>query len=365
MMQPTLPLKVSIVRPLGRGGRGGIDRIVDNEFATIDPNVVEIKETVTRGKGAIIFSPLYLGWGLVGLVWRRLMGQVDLVHINLSSHGSVFRKRFVFLLCQALGLPYTIHLHGSRFRQFWDGLPAKQSATLAIHFENAARVFVLGQVWKEYVQAKSPRSRIEILLNGTFPPTPVRENQLNTDSIHILFLGFIGSRKGTPELVRALEHLNGRQLPDWHATLAGNGEVEKCRNHIDKSGLTDRIALPGWVDSAGVATLLQSADILVLPSHDENLPMSVIEGMAYGLAVVTTPVGATESLIQDEKTGLLVPPGDVSKLADGLGRLISDPPFRAKLGAAAQIFHAQHLDIYIHSKNLTAAWQAIRKERLL
>ena len=79
-------------------------------------------------------------------------------------------------------------------------------------------------------------------------------------------------------------------------------------------GLVSRVAVPGWVGSDGVERLIANSSILVLPSFVENLPMSVIEGMAAGLAVVATPVGAVEEIIEHEKTGLLIPPGDVRRV---------------------------------------------------
>src|SRR5690606_38241464 len=98
------------------------------------------------------------------------------------------------------------------------------------------------------------------------------------------------------------------------ATIAGDGDVEEMRTKAAGLGIAGRVAFPGWVGPAEVAELIASADILALPSFAENLPVSVIEGMADGLAVVATPVGAVEDILTSEKSGLLVPPGDVDAL---------------------------------------------------
>ncbi|MFY9658503.1 MAG: glycosyltransferase, partial [Methylocystis sp.] len=124
-------------------------------------------------------------------------------------------------------------------------------------------------------------------------------------------------------------------------------------------GLEERIELPGWVGPEEARRLLAEADILVLPSRDENLPMSVIEGMANGLAVVTTPVGAIEDIIIPEETGLLVPPGDARALAGALQRLILAPDLRAKLGSSARAFHAQHLEISAYYRRLLEIWREV------
>ena len=81
--------------------------------------------------------------------------------------------------------------------------------------------------------------------------------------------------------------------------------------------------IPEWLGPDETATLLRSADILVLPSFVENLPMVVIEGLAYDLAVVATPIGAVPEVIGHERNGLLVPVGDVEALAAALYRSIA------------------------------------------
>src|SRR3569623_3145391 len=124
-------------------------------------------------------------------------------------------------------------------------------------------------------------------------------------------------------------------LPGWRATIAGDGEVETARRVATEMGLDDRVDLPGWVGPEDVARLISEADVLVLPSFAENLPVSVIEGMASGLAVVATPVGAVEDIVTDEVSGLLVAPGDVDGLTRALTRVVSETALRARLGIDA------------------------------
>src|SRR5204863_6670367 len=94
----------------------------------------------------------------------------------------------------------------------------------------------------------------------------------------------------------------------------------------------------------------------VLPSFAENLPMSILEAFACGIAVIATPVGAVTDVITHETTGLLVPPGDVDALTDALRRLIADGKLREALGAAAKRDHAQYYEIGAYTSQLTAIW---------
>jgi glycosyltransferase involved in cell wall biosynthesis len=90
--------------------------------------------------------------------------------------------------------------------------------------------------------------------------------------------------------------------------------------------------------------------------------MSVIEAMAAGLAVVTTPVGAIEDIISNGETGLLVPPGDIDALTAALLRLLEDAALRRRLGEAARAAHAERLAIGPYVARLEAIWREVANE---
>ena len=292
-------------------------------------------------------------------VLARLAGaggsRPDVLHINLSSHGSTWRKLCLSGAARALRIPYVLHLHGSGFREFWQNASPRLSTAIGAMFLHADQTLVLGSVWRDFILEKVPQihGRIRVLPNavpaGVAPAVP-RE----AEEPLILFLGQIGPRKGVPQLVDALAAI--ADVTHWRAVIAGNGAVEQTRAVIAARGLGGRIELPGWVGPDEVRRLLASADILVLPSFEENLPMSVIEGMAHGLGIVTTPVGAVEDIITDGETGLLVPPGDTPALASALRRLVTDRALRANLGQAARTFHRHHLDIDAYVETLLQIW---------
>jgi len=101
------------------------------------------------------------------------------------------------------------------------------------------------------------------------------------------------------------------------------------------------------------------ADILVLPSHAEGLAMSVLEGLAHGLAVVTTPVGAHAEVIEPEMSGLLVPPGDVAALTEGLARVIEDRDLRARLQHGARRRFLEKFEVTAYAARLSALHVAL------
>jgi glycosyltransferase involved in cell wall biosynthesis len=139
--------------------------------------------------------------------------------------------------------------------------------------------------------------------------------------------------------------------------LAGDGEVEETRCKAAESGLADRIEVPGWVSATRASALLAEADILVLASHAENMPMSVLEALAHQVAVVTTPVGTTPEILVNGVSALLVPPGDVAALTAALGRLIDEPGLRAEIAAAGHAVFTHQLDIALAADRLTTLYR--------
>jgi glycosyltransferase involved in cell wall biosynthesis len=359
-------MHVVIATPLGEHGKGGVDRIMDviRSYAGAHPDpAFALHFLTTRGKGSILWSPAYLASAALRLIWLKATGRADVLHVNIGKRGSALRKLVLCSLARRLGLPYVLHLHGSEFSIYWDSVGPSLSARLEAAFNGAARTVVLGKVWAGYIAGRAPRARIEIVPNATLAPSPPPGDRPAAAAAHILFLGEIGPRKGVPELVAALAALPRDGA--WRATLAGNGAVDQTRGDVARLGLAEKVTVRGWAGPQDVERLLRDADVLVLPSHHENLPMSVIEGMAYGLAVVTTPVGAVPDIIVSGETGLLCPPGDPLSLAEALRTVVSDPGLRKRLGRAAQAFHRERLDAPAFVQRLKSVWaEASRAARL-
>ncbi|HEV2518031.1 MAG TPA: glycosyltransferase family 4 protein [Devosia sp.] len=354
---PTRTLNVLVATPAGGTGQGGIDRVMGAlkaELARSGNAAVNASFAATRGTGHIALAPFYLAGFMLKMLGLRLRGRLDLVHLNVASSGSTYRKLQIARLARLLGIPYVLHLHGAEYREFWKDDESRLSRSIKQMFEGAAATMVLGQVWRDFVAARAPGAaeRIVIVPNATARPS--LEHVGGGDKVHILFLGRIGDRKGVPQLGDALKRM--QQLDTWRATIGGDGHVDAARTKAAELGLADRVDLPGWVGPERVAELIATADIMVLPSFAENLPMSVIEAMASGLAVVATPVGAVPDIIRDGETGLLVPVGDVEALAAALTRLVEDAPLRQRLGTAALALHRERLDLAPYADTVTKVW---------
>jgi len=352
---------VLILLPGGLEHSGGIGRVMgyllDAWAGQADAPRTRVIDT--RGAGHIALAPLSFARALAQIGDAAFSGRVRRIHINLSSHGSTARKLVVAGLARLMGVKYLIHVHGSRFDVFVDGLPAVGKRMVRAMLEKAEVVVVLGDYWREFVVGRlgvSP-DKVRVIFNCV--PLPERLAEGSTDGVpHILFLGRLGERKGVPELLKALAHPAMQALP-WRATLAGDGEVDRFRAEAQRLGLGSRVDFPGWVDRAAVQALLHSADVVTLPSYKEGLPMSVIEGLANRIAVVATPAGATAEIIADGETGLLVPPGDADALALSLARVVADPALRRRLAQAGHDTFLEVMEASAIARRMTTLYQEL------
>jgi glycosyltransferase involved in cell wall biosynthesis len=147
----------------------------------------------------------------------------------------------------------------------------------------------------------------------------------------IVFLGLIGPRKGLFDLLIVFERLVDEGY-NIRLSIGGNGDVAKLKEHISLPKLKNRVDYLGWIDEAQKCQLLSGCDIFTLPSYGEGMPVSILEAMAYGLAVISTPVGGIPELVDDGMTGYLVTPGDLESLYEKLKTLIEQQELRVKMG---------------------------------
>ena len=338
---------VCILCPGTTAQAGGIGQFVAN-LETVLPQIapgLRFEVVDTRGSQNIVLAPLFFIRALARITWLGLTGRLGLLHVNLSSHGSTVRKLAVTLLAALLRAPIVLHLHGSRFDRFYRGLPGPAAALVRWMFRRACHIVVLGHTWRRFVidELHALPDKVEVIANSVFAPAensrPVRNGVQ-----HLLFTGRLGDRKGVPELLAALATPALAEL-DWHATIAGDGDVARFREIAQRAGLGDRVAFPGWVDRPTVNRLLATATVFILPSYAEGLPMSVLEALAHGVPVVATPVGALPDFLSDGNSALLVPVGDAEALAQALAALIRDPALQERLSTGGHAVFRERFDI--------------------
>ena len=269
----------------------------------------------------------------------------DLVHAHMPISG--FLARMAAWVAGVPRIAYTCH-------GFWFNAPAspfRRGLGYATEWLAArvTHVFMTVSVEEAADARRVGIARHAVAIgNGrdpaVFRPDPEARARLRAafgvppERVVILAASRLVRHKGYPELIAALRAMPAGELPEIELWVAGarlptdNGP-DMARLLAD-AGLGARLRLLGYRDD--VAALMAAADIFVLPSHLEGLPMAVIEAMLCALPVVSTDIRGPREQVVPGVTGLLVPRGTVAPLVAALTRLAQEPALRAAMGAAGR-----------------------------
>ncbi len=157
---------------------------------------------------------------------------------------------------------------------------------------------------------------------------------LDPDRPIVLTVGRLRAMKGHRHLIDAVPELVAR-FPGLQVVIIGHGHLhDGLTRQAADLGVGQNVQLTGHRTDA--RQLLAAADVFVLPSRHEAMPLVLLEAMDAGLPVVATRVIGSEEIVVDGETGLLVPPRDARSLAEAIGRLLADPALRARFAEAGR-----------------------------
>lgn len=315
------------------GGRGGIRAVVegyarDGVFTRWNARILtsHVEGTHVTRVGLALRAMSQLA----GMLAR---GSVALLHCHAAAKGSFVRKSLLAEMARRAGVPVILHLHGSETRDFVLRQGPRRRALIRRQLELADAVVVLSQSWRDFVVEVAPRARAVVVPN--YVVMPERTPRTASPVVRVVFLGLLGRRKGIFDLLAAVDSARQR-VPALRLFIGGNGDHEGVTREIERRGLGSHVQYLGWVSGPEKADLLRSADLYVLPSYNEGLPMSLLEAMSFGVPVVSTRVGGIPELVRDRHNGRLIDAGDVASLASALVDLGLDPLERESMGEAAR-----------------------------
>ena len=253
-----------------------------------------------------------------------IVNKYEIFHIHAASRGSTFRKGIYVCIVKLWRKRVIFHIHGAEYIKFYNEISDYQKKLVLGILNKADMVVALSNEWKEMFEQTFFIKNCYVVENG-IEMSLYKEAKCDCRTYIKKFavLGRLGKRKGTYDLVRAIE-LAVREVPDLVCYIAGDGEIEAINKIIISKKLEKNIKLLGWISQEEKIALLKKVSTLVLPSHDEGLPMAILEGMASGKAIISTPVGAIPEVIGCEN-GILVPVENVDALSNAIVKCCKNP----------------------------------------
>jgi glycosyltransferase involved in cell wall biosynthesis len=218
-----------------------------------------------------------------------------------------------------------------------------------------------------------PGKRIHVILNGIethrFSPdgldgsrSEVRRSLCMTEKNRVVLVpAVLREGKGHELLLRALPSLCA-QVPDLRVLFAGDGEREReLRREVADRKLERAVHFLGFRND--IPALLAAADIVVLPSHAEALPTVLLEAAAAGRPVVATRVGGIPEVVQDDRTGILVPPNDVPALGGAILGLLQDNERARRYGREARSLASARFGVGTQAEQTLDLWKEVAASR--
>jgi len=293
--------------------------------------------------------------------WVKFLGlltakQPDLAHIHFSADSSFWRKVPYILLAKLFRLKLLLNVHPTHFYDYFaKASPPIQRLMKAVlgcadclGFANANLIAAF-RPYFPHLRLVHLRNPVD--LTRYYPPTlPQRRPQA-------LYLGAILPIKGVYDIVKAVELLKAKQR-ELCFIFCGDYETDKLRNQVQDLRLNSVVQVRDWISYETKLELLQQSSMLLLPSYSEGFPMVVLEAMACGLPVISTPVGGLAGVLRDGENALLVEPGNPEMLAEKIEQLLIDAALRDKLVAHGDELVRRH-DVRLVMKDLESLYHEL------
>ena len=270
---------------------------------------------------------------LKGLAATLRRSGVDVVHgheFTMALYGTAAAR--------LIGKPAVITIHSAQYVSL--ALRRRLALSLAAR-SSRAMVAVSSDTARTLEQRLWLRSGAVTTIHNGIIERPGRSDGVRDaigarpDEILLLAVGNLYPVKGHPVLLDALQRLQDAAPARWRLVVAGRGRNKAAlEERAAVLGLRELVHFLGHRDD--VPDLLAAADVFVMPSLREGLPLAILEAMFAGKAIVASGVGGIPEAITSGEHGILVEPGDPAALSEALRALLSDPAVRLRLGDAAR-----------------------------
>ena len=257
--------------------------------------------------------------GLLGELLR--LGRNSVVHVHVAQ---AFVPEVVYAAHVLRGLPYVAHLHVDVGPSGWAGflLGGYKPLILGPVLRAAATVVVFTDEQRSTVTSKYglDPARIAVIPNGVDETFFYAGQRLLHSKPRLLFVGRLSVQKNLPLFLRALDGVSDQ----FETTLVGKGELEaELKEAVDELRLQN-VRFHGRADGAGLRELYRNADVFVLPSEREGMPLVLLEALAMGLPIVATNIPGNRDVVAHGENGVLVPLGNPSALRQALLSVTGD-----------------------------------------
>ncbi|MDY3059065.1 MAG: glycosyltransferase family 4 protein [Fusobacterium sp.] len=278
--------------------------------------------------GNLFYRILFSIYGFIKFLF--IYNKYDIFHIHMAAYGSVFRKGLYVNFLKGKNKRIILHIHGAEYLVFYNKLSENKKLKVKKIWENADKIIVLSEKWKQDFFKIFKLENIVVINNGiNIKKLKLAISKTEEKQNNFLLLGRLGKRKGAYDLIKAIEILKEEFL-QVKLYMAGDGKIEEIKKIVKDRKLEENIEVVGWADFNKKIELLREVSTIVLPSYNEGLPMTILEGMATGKFIISTNVGGIPEVVINNENGIIIEPGDIQGLANAMKKVLTDIEFIKK-----------------------------------
>jgi len=319
--------KVLMIGP-GRDVMGGISTVVNSYYELGLDSQVRLKYITSMEDGSYI-KKMWIAIKAY-LQFCSCVKDYDIVHIHMAAQASFKRKSLFIKKAHQAGKIIIIHSHAADFDDFYfKQSDDKKREEIKYIFSLSDKVITLSKEWGDFFgKYICEPDKIAVLHNTVILPN---YKKIDYGDHNILFLGRLGDRKGTYDLLKVVPDIL-KVVPDVMFYIGGDGDVKQCREITERNDIAGHVQFLGWVRGEEKEVYLKKCSIFTLPSYHEGMPMSVLEAMSFGLATVTTNAGGIPQIIDNGMDGIRIEAGDIEALKQSLIKLLTEEEFKRQIG---------------------------------
>jgi len=265
-----------------------------------------------------------------------------IIHIHTASWWSYRRLFIIILLGKIFTRKVIIHLHGAMFHIYYQKANIFEKKIIEFGFNLADKIIVLSDWWREQISKITSLDKIIVVKNAVYIRDYKSISRNFSRPLNVLFMGRLESRKGVYDILDAAERLSPKEVVIF---LCGDGEISNVKKKVEEKGIGKWVKIMGWIDGKRKELMFKKAHIFLLPSYNEGLPMSILEALAYGIPVISTPVGGIPEAIRDGQNGFLIPPGRPDLIVDTLRKIANNPELWKQLSLNARKTYKEKFDM--------------------
>jgi glycosyltransferase involved in cell wall biosynthesis len=284
----------------------------DSEYQIVPFNVAKNKII----KSNIFFNIINFVYNCIRLLFLILMQKPQIIHIHVSSAMGFWQKAVYFKISKLLRRITILHMHGANFKEWYANVDQKRKNKILNVLNKSDAIIVLSKSSKDFYSKISNNKNIFVINNAMEDIDFEKYRRVySKNKFIVLFLSRICKRKGVYDLLKTIKSIDNQNIK--FVFVGPYENKEKFFKEMERLNIKSKCLVVGEVMGKERLKYFTSADLFILPSYAEGLPVAILEAMSFGLPIVSTTVGAIPEVIE-KKNGILISPGNINEMKNAI-----------------------------------------------